>query len=544
MPDEPPPGSEEPLPPEHSLPSYGEPTPETHRSMSREDEAELALRATTFTPYTRALFISLFLATISVALLWDPLAAGRVLAGLLRGGHLPRPAELKTAQKTIEQESALSQWLLPRVQLPLTAWLGAGNEQAYCGQDGWLFYRPDVEHLTGPPFLAKNRASIDAILDFHAQLQARGIVLIVLPAPVKPSVEGQRLSRASGTRQILQNPSFAEWASRLRQAGVTVFDPLTELGPRLGQPGPLYLKSDTHWRPETMEFLATRLADAITAQKLLPTTPPATYRAAEQTIANRGDIAAMLKLPATQRLYPPQTVSIHPVQSGEGLWRPTRRADVLLLGDSFSNIYSLDALGWGEAAGLAEHLSLALHRPLDCILRNSDGAYATRAILSRELAAGSDRLAGKKLVIWEFATRELSFGAWKRLSLALGEAKESRFYTPPAGRPVTVSGTVQAISAAPRPGSVPYAEHLVTAHLVDLAGADLPPGQSAQALVCLASMREHVWTRAARLRPGDRVTLRLRPWSEVSAQNEKINRSDLDDPALQLEEPAWAEFVP
>src|SRR4051812_47309516 len=46
LPTPPPVGSEAPLPPEHSLPSYHEPTPETHRRISREEEAELALTRT------------------------------------------------------------------------------------------------------------------------------------------------------------------------------------------------------------------------------------------------------------------------------------------------------------------------------------------------------------------------------------------------------------------------------------------------------------------------------------------------------------------
>src|SRR3954462_4165315 len=57
-------GGEEPLPPEHSLPSYHEPTPETHRAMSREDEAELALMNTEFTPGTKFVITALFLLTI------------------------------------------------------------------------------------------------------------------------------------------------------------------------------------------------------------------------------------------------------------------------------------------------------------------------------------------------------------------------------------------------------------------------------------------------------------------------------------------------
>ena len=64
-----------------------------------------------------------------------------------------------------------------------------------------------------------------------------------------------------------------------------------------------------------------------------------------------------------------------------------------------------------------------------------------------------------------------------------------------------------------------------------------------QAVVYLWSMRDDVWTSAARLRPGDRVELRLRPWPDVSAQYEKFNRTELDDSALQLEEPVWSDHV-
>jgi alginate O-acetyltransferase complex protein AlgJ len=224
-------------------------------------------------------------------------------------------------------------------------------------------------------------------------------------------------------------------------------------------------------------------------------------------------------------------------------WRPSKEADTLLLGDSFSNIFSLAGLGWGEAAGFAEHLSRALGGyPLDCILRNSDAAFATREILSRELARGRDRLAGKKLVIWEFAARELAFGDWKIIDMKLGQPAAAKFFVPKSGESVTANGTVEAISTVPRPGSVPYKDHILALHLTDLRieGRDEPAGL--EAIVYAESMRDNVLTSAAHLRPGDAVTLRLRPWSDVSDQYEKINRSEIDDPAIQLEEPCWGEL--
>ncbi len=322
-----------------------------------------------------------------------------------------------------------------------------------------------------------------------------------------------------------------------------VFDPAPLLMQRkaAGNNAPQFLEADTHWRPEAMEFVAQQLAASLNL-------PPAEGARAPQVsrteITGRGDIARMLKLPEEQQTYPAQKVNIWQVTMGDNLWRPSRDADVLLLGDSFANIFSLAALGWGESAGLAEHLSDALGgRPLDAILRNSDAAFATREMLANELARGRDRLAGKKLLIWQFAARELAFGNWKLLDLKLGTPAPARFFTLAAGETVEVTGTVEAVGSVPRPGSVPYQDHITAVHLTEMAIPGRAESESLQSIVYLWSMRDNVWTPAARLRPGERITLRLRPWAEVAPQYEQINRSEIDDPELQLEEPVWGEYV-
>jgi alginate O-acetyltransferase complex protein AlgJ len=577
-PHEPPPGSEAPLKAEHSLPSYHEPTPETHRHISREEEAELALKNTVFTPGARTAIIALFLLTIlavptiqlgaelraahsdGLPMLavfqilpgWKQLRAARGPSDLWR--LLPHPAEIKAAEKTLENESVIAQHWRPHVQEALTGSLRAGSEQAYPGRDGWLFYRPDVEYITGPPFLAPTRLRqrahaaevqpdpIKAIVEFRDELAARGIELIVLPVPVKPGIDGEMLSGETTHAGPRQNASFAEFKARLAQFGVRVFDPAPLLAARKTAAGgaPLYLATDTHWRPETMTFVARELAAFLHAP---PPAQAATFQIVETEVAGLGDLATMLKLPAGQRLFPPQKVPLQQIAAGNAWWRPSSDASILLLGDSFANIFSFDAMGWGEAAGFAEHLSYALGQPLDCLLRNSDGAFATRELLSRELARGRDRLAGKTHVVWEFAARELAFGNWKLLEMKSAPASVAHFLSPSPGDEVVATGTVLAVSPAPRPGTVPYKDHLVTVHLGDL--QSLPPHETetGEALAYLWSMRDNVWTRAARLRPGERITVHLRAWSDVSEQYEKINRSEIDDPALQLEEPAWAELA-
>ncbi|MFN2621496.1 MAG: hypothetical protein ABR611_01510 [Chthoniobacterales bacterium] len=561
-------GHDEPLKPTHSLPRYSEPTPETHRKVSREEEAELALKNSAFAGPSRIVLIVFFLLTIlSVPTIqfayelrtprtearlgtfniykaypaWKKIRSARSPRDVWR--LLPRGAELKAAEKELETESVVSEWLLPRVQLALVK-LGAGNEQVYLGRSGWLFYRPDVDYVTGPPFLepkvmthrahaaAVQSDPVKAIIAFREQLASRGIDLIVLPVPMKPGVEARHLSSRAQPSRVLQNASFAEFKARLDQAGVRVFDPATSW-PH-GDIS-LYLETDTHWRPETMESTAENLAAFIKQPASSATAP----QVAKRIISGVGDIARMLKLPQSQNVFPSETVTIHEVSP----WRASKDADILLLGDSFSNIYSLAALGWGESAGFAEQLSRALGgHPLDCILRNSDGAFAPREILSRELARGHDRLAGKKLVIWEFAARELAFGDWKRLEMRLGQPVPAKFFVPKAGETVTASGTVEAISTVPRPGSVPYKDHILALHMTDLRieGREENPGS--EAFVYAESMRDNVLMPIARLRPGDHVTLRLRPWSDVSDQYEKINRSEIDDPAVQLEEPCWGEL--
>ena len=576
----PPVGGDEPLKPAHSLPRYSEPTAETHRKVTREEEAELALKNTAFTPGSQSLLILLFLLIIlSVPAIqfavelraprqegrlgtfniykaypaWEKIRAVRSAKDIWH--LLPRAAELKGVEEQLESESVVSEWLLPRVQSVLTGMLRAGNEQVYLGQDGWLFYRPDVDYVTGAPFLdpatsrrrelaaAVQPDPVKAIVDFQDQLAARGIELIVVPVPMKPGVEAAKLSARAKQNLVLQNLSFAEFIARMQKAGIRPFDPAAVLAERkaVAANAPLFLQTDTHWRPEIMELIAEKLAAFI--QSPGPTSQPI-FQVSGREVTGVGDIARMLKLPEQQSVHRPETVTIHEVLAGNRPWRPSKTADILLLGDSFANVFSLGALGWGESAGFAEHLSRALgERPLDCILRNSDAAFATREILSRELARGRDRLAGKKLVVWEFAARELAFGDWKMLEMKLGQPKPAKFFVPKTAEAVVMSGTIEAISNVPRPGSVPYADHILALHLTDLTPEAGDTSQGLESLVYLESMRDNILTPAARFRPGDRVTLRLRPWADVADKYEKINRSEIDDPAVQLEEPCWGELV-
>ena len=349
-------------------------------------------------------------------------------------------AGLHAFEDSLSDESPMATALRQPGQRMLSGWLGVGNERVYQGRDSWLFYRPDVDYVIGSGFLdpAKMRRRREssrewielpqpdprqAIVGFNRQLESRGITLVVMPTPGKPAMHPEKLADAHEWVIPVQNPSYRAFIDDLRRENVIVFDLADRLA-RDANGAAMYLVTDTHWRPETMERAAEMLGAFIESQIALPPSPSAAGAVREplhveaREVSNVGDTAAMLDLTPGHRLNRPESVTIRRVLDSDGApWQPSRSADVLVLGDSFSNIYSLASMGWGDAGGLVEHLGRVLERPIDRIVENDNGAYATRARLRQDIASGSDRLRGKRVVVLQFAARELVVGDWRLIEL-------------------------------------------------------------------------------------------------------------------------------
>ncbi|HEX8465077.1 MAG TPA: hypothetical protein VF627_10720 [Abditibacterium sp.] len=349
---------------------------------------------------------------------------------------VPSAARFKEHEDALQNDSYVVNWLLPPLQSAMLG-VGVGNEQAYVGRvvrnRQWLHYRPDVDYMTSRGFLdpsllkVRKRSGdgdsalvqpdpIRAIVDFHRQLKSRGIQLILMPTPVKAMMHPESLSsRYVFGQGVLQNPSFSAFEAQLKALGIEVFDvsPLL-LAEMRRTNAPQYLETDTHWTPAAMELSARKLGELIRQKVALSAREPVNYTRRAKSVANLGDISEMLRLPAHQTRFLPQKVEIHQVLAPDGeLWFPSRRADVLVLGDSFSNIYSLEGMKWGEGAGFPEQLSFYLQRPVDSITNNAGGSHVTR----ERLARGKNRLRGKRVVVWQFAMRDLLIGNWKILEL-------------------------------------------------------------------------------------------------------------------------------
>ena len=439
--------------PEQPLPSGGH---------GREVVALIEIEHTSVSPLVARLLMVLFLTAIAVVPVVE-VAIARVradesiavawlhLSGIPGGirSSLAQAADSSWWQRSVEanrialtglsgfersaaNESFLGRMLRPPAQSVMSQWLGVGNERVYLGRDGWLFYRQDVEYVTRPGFL--DRGQIErriasapewtnppqpdprpAIAQMKRDLDARGITLIVMPTPLKPVVHPEMLvPRYASLNATLHNPSYDALVADLRREGVVVFDPSDTLAAGR-RTGPQYLATDTHWRPEAMEAVVASLAELIMTLRVpVPGGADHGYQVERLEVRSIGDTARMLGLPDDSTLFPPEVVWLRRIlQPDRSLWRPSRDASVLLLGDSFSNIYTLESMGWGTSAGFAEQLSYSLGMPIDRLLQNDQGAFATRALLQRE----PERLNGKRVVIYQFAARELIDGDWTVLPL-------------------------------------------------------------------------------------------------------------------------------
>jgi hypothetical protein len=353
-----------------------------------------------------------------------------VLLDLFR--RAPTRENIRQFEDELDKASTAREYFRPRMQAQLTRFGGYGNTKATIGRGGWLFYAPGITAVGGPPFLdrevieERRSAAVTAgdppvspdprpaVIEFARFLAGRGIRLVVFPVPDKASLQPMELhGRARDAASApAHNPDMQRFAAEVGAAGVLVFDP-SPAALRPDEPA-RFMRQDTHWTPTWMEAVARQLAQLLTTHKLVGPGTPRGWRSVEKTVSRVGDVTDMLGKRDGQSLFAPGTYVIHEVQAPDGTpFEPSERGTVLLLGDSFTNVFSLEPMGWGTSAGFGPQLARALDRDVDVIARNDAGAHATRRMLFDTLAGGEDRLAGKTVVVWELASRELSVGDFK-----------------------------------------------------------------------------------------------------------------------------------
>ncbi len=443
--------------------------------------------------------------------------------------------EFKECEKNLEDHSLLRVHVLPSIRTFAVSHLGLGNEKVYLGRDGWLYYSPDLDHVlstkavSAAPHLRGFISPRQAIRELKEELDKRGILLLVVPVPTKTMIAPQGLSSRS---PMVRSAAWNEIFSGLASDGVAAVNLMPTLSQfrNTSKGHPLFLKTDTHWTPETMSQCAKAIAS--TAKGLLGEAGNSKRYEEESSISvtNKGDLAAMLALPKDSNLYPPEEAILHPVSQDSEPWKPDGHAEILLMGDSFSRIFSAKDLNWGANSGLPEHLSLSLGKPVDVLAINSGGANTCRRALARD----PNRLDGKRLLIYEFSARDLTETNWERITLPDLSKSPSKGMTSDLSHVHLISGTIKQATKPPPPGSSPYSDVLISVHLSTTSdGKDC--------LVFLRGMKGGKLTAASQLSQGSSLSLHVRPWSDAEKEYGGINRIEPEGEAAGLPDIYWSD---
>ena len=464
-------------------------------------------------------------------------------------------AAIKSFETALEDSSALADVIRPPALDALLRLGGAGSEEAYIGRDGWVFYRPDVDSLVMRQ--EKSNAAAQGIVDFAAQLAARGIRLVVVPIPGKATIHPEKLSAGSVAFADPVTPPVVEdladkvgeaWKQRTAKDATLApiaIDATSRIWERKLETGEdQFLKTDSHWTPGAMTAIAKSVAKEVLATGI-PAAPEELVAEGKE-ISSVGDTALMLELPASSPLRKAQSMTIEQIKTRDGNpWRANRVSPVLVLGDSYSNIYSADGLGWGGGAGFAEQLSLQLNHRVDKLARNDAGAKSAREMLAAEAFRNLGWLEGKKVVVWLMAAREFARGDWSSVQLPKVDnlAASGQFFVVPPGKTLDVTARVFAVGAMPVPGDSPYADYLTALQLGELEDTASGRRISGEALAYIFTMRDRKLLPVPGLAEGQRVKLRLSNYSERADKLDSLNRGDLQDFGVMMEEPNFAEWI-
>ena len=392
--------------------------------------------------------------------------------------------------------------------------------------DGQLYYRPDIEHVHGRSFLEpparkshvvlrqlpstkRTRNPVPAIVAFDRQLKQAGIRLVLLPVPSKAVF-------ADSSQPPILNKGYLEFVETLhRDHKVEVLDLIPLLGKLRAQGGQLFLEGDSHWTPEAMLHIAHLVARATSVQP-----PGDPYQTVKRTLSAPGNLTRRLGRNRKETI-----ASSMVLDHNEEIWKPSREAPYLLLGDSFSNIYSLGEMGWGKGAGFAEMLSLVMSAPVDRITRNADGAFASREDLLRD----PDRLARKSVVVWQFAMRELSFGNWKVLDLPRAGLTPRPHIETALQK---LEGTIARVANVPPLVRTPYRQAVREVLLENVRSES---GRIPERILLLGyGVQDHLLTGVANWEPGDQVSVQVVPWETVESSHGRLHRFVLEDPGQEL----------
>lgn len=405
----------------------------------------------------------------------------------------------------------------------LSAGFREGNRQVVIGKDGWLFFRPAIDSLTGygplraePDSVAKDPSRPPwagprlAILEFGKQLDELGVELVLVPIPVKPMIYPEKLGLDSAAGP-LRHPDASGFFAELKAAGIEVLD-ITDAMHSAKEKGDVFLKQDTHWTPFGLEIAAKEIAQFVQSRPWFAELETREFEQTKTSVAHTGDLVDKLDL-ATPR-FEPEAVEIQQLLKPE---IRDRDSPVVLLGDSFTNIFSASEMNWGKDGGFAERLSAKLGISIDTIAQNGQASTGVRRTLASRRGSAREMREKKKIVIWAIAARDLFLSEtvaretqveWQ--NVAFNDA-EPRKPVPPGA--IVVKAEMTDRHPLPDPNTVNYPSAIYAAKYRVLEVLEGEFGES-EVTVFLWGFRDKKLLPSAEFQPGDQQILTLVPFDQ------------------------------
>ncbi len=299
-----------------------------------------------------------------------------------------------------------------------------GSPSLVIGRDDWLLHALELRHASNGVFWGAQAAKVNprpapqyadpipAIIDFAAQLEKRGIELLLMPVPVRPVIYPESVlppEKLAGVSPLpFLNTPESQFFAELRAQGIKVLDlNPTFLAHRHDKQGPLFGLADTHWTPQGMILAAREVAEQIANKGWYQDLCKHRFVTKFETCDFRGGLHEKLEeigLAANRELgqLSYRAVKLAAEGGSQTINLRNPKSPVVLIGDSYATWHR------GRNASLAHQLAKELGILVDVLSTTGGGATDVRLDLIRTVRADPSYLAGKKLVIWCFGGRTLS----------------------------------------------------------------------------------------------------------------------------------------
>jgi hypothetical protein len=359
----------------------------------------------------------------------------------------------------------------------------------------------------------------ETIVHLNQQLRARGIDLIFVAIPDKIATYPDYISaKAPADRAV-------SWQARkllrkLCREGVEVIDlyPTFRTERRkLGEDKPLFYDRDSHWRNRAALLAAKKIAARLQR-----------YPFVTEALAD-GSPYALRQHTRTDGSKADEVLLVVEKDSGKPYGNDPR-SKVVLTGDSFA-MYNMHLNGH-----LPAHVAHGIGLGLTFVAQEGLAQRVPVELASRQKRG--DFLAGRRVLVWVVRGRSLVEKNWQPADLP-GKPQQAR---PERVQGKRATGKVLATSDAPDSGSE-YPDYVMKLHLTELVDADGWAIRDGSAVVRVAAMKDRNILPAAKIQPGDTVTLELTTWSAMEPTWGTIRTGSLPDVKAETELPQfWGEL--